>query len=55
MLRGPLALVPASRYNCDVKKTCVNVFAKFHLDLKMFRWGPLTSNLPKGFFMLENK
>ena len=25
-----LALVPASRYNCDVKQSNVNVCAKFH-------------------------
>ena len=25
-----LALVPASRYNCDVKESNLNVFAKFH-------------------------
>ena len=25
-----LALVPASRYNCDVKKSNLNVCAKFH-------------------------
>ena len=25
-----LALVPASRYNCDVKQSNINVCAKFH-------------------------
>ena len=25
-----LALVPASRYNCDVKESNFNVYAKFH-------------------------
>ena len=25
-----LALVPANRYNCDLKKSYVNVFARFH-------------------------
>ena len=27
-----LALVPASRYNCDVKYSNINVCAKFHND-----------------------
>ena len=27
-----LALVPASRYNCDVKSSYINVCAKFHCD-----------------------
>ena len=25
-----LALVPANRYNCDVKESNLNVYAKFH-------------------------
>ena len=27
-----LALVPANRYDCDIKKSYVNVYAKFYLD-----------------------
>ena len=27
-----LALVPASRYNCDVKSSYINVCAMFHCD-----------------------
>ena len=30
LLPKKLALVPASRYNCDVKESNLNVCAKFH-------------------------
>ena len=35
-----LALVPASRFYCDVNWSYHNVCAKFHKDYKRFRWGP---------------
>ena len=38
-----LALVPASRYDCHIKELYLNVCAKFHFNLKRFRWGPNTS------------
>ena len=37
-----LALVPASRYDCDVTWSYHNVCAKFHCDRKRFRWGSMT-------------
>ena len=40
-----LALVSASRYYCDVTWSYHNVCAKFHKDLKRFRWGPMTPNI----------
>ena len=50
-----LALVPASRYYCNVNWSYHNVCAKFHQDLKRFRWGPMTSNFTICLFMLENR
>ena len=50
-----LALVPASRYNCDVTWSYYNVYAKFHSDWKRFRWGPMTLNITRGLFLLENE
>ena len=49
------ALLPASRYNCDVKESNLKVWAKFHKDLKRFRWVPMTSNLTRCFFFLEKQ
>ena len=50
-----LALVPESRYYCDVNLSRHNVCAKFHKDCKRFRWGPITSNLPWCLFFLKNQ
>ena len=50
-----LALVPASRYYCNVNWSYHNVCAKFHKDLKRFRWGPMTSNFTMCLFLLENR
>ena len=47
-----LALVPASRYYCDVNWSNHNVCAKFYEDLKRFRWRPMTSNLKRCLFLL---
>ena len=33
------ALVPADRYDCDIKKSYVNVCAKFYLELKEVQMG----------------
>ena len=46
-----IALLSASRYNCDVKMSNRNVYAKFHLDRKRFRWEPMTSNLTRCLFL----
>ena len=43
-----LALVPACRYNCDVRWSYVNVCAKFHFGLKEFRMGVHVLKLNKG-------
>ena len=37
-----LALVPSSRYYCDVTWSYHNICARFQKDLKRFRWGPMT-------------
>ena len=47
-----LALVPASRYYCDVNWSYYNVCAKFHLDRKRFRWRSMTSNLTRCLLLL---
>ena len=49
-----LALVPASRYYCDVTWSYYNACAKFHLDRKRFRWGPMTLNITRCLFLPEN-
>ena len=50
-----LALVPTSRYYCDVTWSCHNVCAKFHLDYKRFRWGSMTLNITRCYFLLEKQ
>ena len=50
-----LALVPASRYYCDVTWSYHNVCAKFHQDLKRFRWGPMTLDIISCLFLLEKQ
>ena len=50
-----LALVPASCYMCDVKQSNLKVCAKFHKHCKRFRWEPMTSNLSRCLFFLENQ
>ena len=50
-----LALVPASRYYCDITWSYHNVSAKFHLDLKRFRWGPMTLNITRCLFWSKNR
>ena len=49
-----LAIVPASRWYCDVNWSYHNVCAKFPLDRKRFRWGRMTSNLTSAFLALKS-
>ena len=50
-----VALVPASRYYCDVTWSYHNVYAKFHKDGKRFRWEPTTLNITRCLFLLEKQ
>ena len=50
-----LALVPASRYYCDVTWSYHNVCAKFNKDWKRVRWGSMTLNITMCHFLLKNQ
>ena len=50
-----LALVRASRYYCDVTWSYHNVCAKFLIRLKEVQMGPMTLNIAKCLFSLENQ
>ena len=45
-----LAHVPASRYYCDVTCLYHNACAKFYLDWKRLRWGPMALNITRCLF-----
>ena len=50
-----LALVPASRYYCDVTWSYHNACSKFHKDCKRFRRGPMTLDITRFLFLLEKQ
>ena len=50
-----LALVPASRYYCDENWSYHNVCDKFHRIERGLDGGPMTSNITRCLFLLENQ
>ena len=50
-----LALVPASRYYCDVTWSYHNACAKFRQDWKRFRCGPMTLNITRCLFLVKKQ